>query len=453
MTQIAAEQDAAAERRWWRVPRPLLIVGLLVAGVALRVAWAVIRPDRGASGEAFNVARALGEGRGFADAYQLGQGATAHLLPISPGIAGAVYGLFGVRSTPAEFLLTCWALLCVFGAFLLLLRAFARLGSPAWARVGAFAFLCLSPAYVAQEGVDFRVWEGGLTSLLTAFCLDRMLAIETSEREPRPAELVVLGLAGALLFFVNPGFGLATAAAGGVLALRRLTLRQTAVTALSGALALLAMIVPWTVRNEHAVGAPVLLRSNAGLELALANHDAALGTSDPGAVFLHRLQEIHPAVSAAAYRRMRASGGEVAYSRELGATTRQWIASHPSATVRLAARHLRQVFAPEPWQFTTFGGGKAAGLRAALASVAGVIGLAGLFAGVARGRAEWLYPTIIVLVAALALSLFQPVPRYTYLFLPILTFAAGDLVARLGAAVASRRRGRPMNEVFATAER
>ncbi len=199
-----AANTAGLQRPWPGVESVLngnaAVALLLVLGVGERVAWNLIRPGVGASGEAFNVAAALAGGRGFADAYQVGQGATAHLLPISPGIAGGIYAVFGVRSMGAEILLACWSIGLAVGAYLLLFRAFGRLGLPRVARLGALALLCLAPTYVPQEAVDFRIWEGGLSVLLTALFLDRLVAIET----PSAKAIAGMALLNALLFFVNP---------------------------------------------------------------------------------------------------------------------------------------------------------------------------------------------------------------------------------------------------------
>ena len=79
------------------------IVGI---GFIERVVFMLSRKTSGAAGEAFNVARAIAQGRGFADAYQIGQGPTAHLLPVSPMIGGMVYRLFGVNSNLSELILS-----------------------------------------------------------------------------------------------------------------------------------------------------------------------------------------------------------------------------------------------------------------------------------------------------------------------------------------------------------
>ena len=117
----------------------------MLLGAAERMAWNLLRPDLGGEGEAMNVALAVADGRGFADAYQLGQGPTAHLLPISPGIAGVVYFLFGPQSKLAEFVLSLWAIGLAIGTYALLYRAFGHLDVPRRLRLVGLAMGCLAP--------------------------------------------------------------------------------------------------------------------------------------------------------------------------------------------------------------------------------------------------------------------------------------------------------------------
>ena len=408
-----------------RNSRPIA-ASLLAIGLLLRAAWALLRPDSGASGEASNVAVAIALGRGFSDAYRPGQGYTAHLLPISPSIAGFVYSLFGIRSPLSEFILACWCIGLVLGSFALYYRAFGRLGVARLARLGALAFLCLMPTYIGSESADFRVWEGGLAAFLLALFLDRLLAAETMV-EPRRSKLIVLAAIIGLLFFVNPPLGIASGACAAVFALRRLSVRETVVAGAATVLFVALFVVPWAIRNEARLGTPILLRSNTGLELAIANHPAAVSSADQGRVFIDRLSEIHP-INAPGYARMQAAGGEVAYARLLGDETRRWMWSHKADTLRLAARHVRQVYAPEPWQFATWGTRQYPGVRAALASFVGVGGLLGILLALVRRRRAWAYLAILALLPAIELCLFQPVPRYTYLIYGLLAFCAADLI-------------------------
>ena len=414
------------------------LIGIAIAG---RAVWLYLRTTNGGSGEAFNVARAIAMGKGLADAYQIGQGPTAHLLPISPAFGGLVYATFGVNSPASEFVLASYALACMGSTYLLLFQAFGRLGVPGYGRLGSLAFLAIAPTYWAQESVDFRLWEGGVAAFLSAFFLNRLLKIANSDSIEDGA-LVCLAGSLATLFFVNPPLGLAALASAGVFTLFALNLKQKLLFFGTSVMIVACFVVPWSARNLINLGEPILLRSNGGLELAIANHPAALTSQERGSVFKNRLIEIHPAQSRDAFKQMQEMGGEVAYSKFMGARAWAWMSANRVQTAKLMLRHIWQLFMPEPWQFGTFGTGRATRLRAALASIAGVLGLLGLAFGCSLSGRLWIYPSVMIGVLAGATCLFQPVPRYTYLVYPILTYAAGFAVlslAKLSARLIKRR--------------
>lgn len=415
------------DRRW-----PIVI--LMLFGITERVGWNLVRSVSGETGEAHNIAVALANGAGFADAYRIGQGPTAHMLPVSPLIAGSAYRLLGVNSEAAEIFLACWAIALAIGTYLLLYRAFTRLDVSKYARLGALAVGCVAPVYIGQEAVDFRSWEGGLAVLLSALILDRLLTLDRNS-PPNMHTIVLMALLNALLFFVNPALGLGAYACSAIFCLRVLPPRRLATAVVTATAALALFLGPWVVRNAASVGAPILLRSNAGLELALAIHPHALDAGDRRGIFLARLRAIHPAQSDTAYRSMLATGGEVAYSRMLGEQTKRWIEKHPTDTVLLASLHLRQTFAPERWQFGIFGSSLLIGLRAEIASIVGLLGLTGIGLGLYRHRPAWAYPAMLVLAPALLVSLFQPVPRYTYLFYPLLLFCGAYFCQEVARAI------------------
>jgi len=67
--------------------------------------------------------------------------------------------------------------------------------------------------------------------------------------------------------------------------------------------------------------------------------------------------------------------------------------------------------------------------RALCATVATILGLLGLTAGLlSRQRREWVYVAAVVLPPLLAYLLFQPLPRYIYLFYAPFAFSATGLV-------------------------
>lgn len=425
MESLSLLLRAIRSRRW--VP----VAVILALGVFERVAWNLLRPALGAEGEAMNVARAVAQGRGFADAYQVDQGSTAHLLPVSPGIAGAVYYLFGTGSAGAEFVLSAWSIGLAMGVYALLYRAFGHLGVPRLARLAGLAFGCVAPTYISQEAVDFRVWEGGLATFLTALFLERLLAARNradvqGDASARRASL--LGICAATVLFVNPLLGIACLLCLAVFGLRFFAIRQIAVAAAGAGLIVTLTVVPWAFRNFENLHAPVLLRSNAGLELALTNYPGSAAAEDERGEFLQRLSTIHPTVNPAAFREMQRVG-EVAYFDALGREATGWIAAHPTDAARLWLHHAREMAIPSAWKFDVSGTSKIGWMKAILAQfigIAGLIGMAVVFL-LRPGRGA-IYPAMVVLLTTLAVSPFQPVVRYTYLIYPIMVYFAASLL-------------------------
>ena len=418
-----------------------IIVAIILLGIIERVLWNGMRTTTGAEGEAFNVARAIAEGRGFADAYRIGSGPTAHLTPVSPLIAGGVYRLFGVRSLPSEMLLATWSIGLALGAHLLLYRAFGRIGVPRDLRLGALAWGCLAPTYISQEAVEFRVWEGGLATFMIALFLDRLTALEAHyaagvRARSRPA-LTAAALGGAL-FLINPPMGLGAIACLALVAWRRLSLGATAATAATGAATIALLVAPWAIRNERVLGAPVPLRSNAGLELALSNYDGAETVTDQRLAYLDRIDAVHPTISDAGYRRLRAVG-EVAYADALGDEALDWMARHPGRVTVQAVDHMREMIFPSVWKFDPVGQSRASWFKVPLARLAGIVGLLGMLVALARIGGGASYPAIYMTTVIVLMSPFQPVVRYMYVISPVLVnfmACAGLLVPR----VASVRR-------------
>ena len=407
--------------------RRQIVLLLLAIGALERVWWNLHEQVSSAGGEAFLVAFSLSQGRGFADAYGLGTGPTAHLMPVSPMIGGAVYGLLGYTQA-AEAVLAAWSITVCLGSYYLLDRAFGRLGAPSGVRLAALAFLCLAPTYIAQEAVDFRVWEGGLAAFLSALMADRLFA-----GDGRAAKLVA-----PLLFFVHPLLGTPAFVALAGFWLSRGSWR-TAARHMLVPLALLALLIaPWAIRNQIELGAPVLLRSNAGLELAIAQYPGAATAGDRAAAFEARLHQVHPLQGRQALAAMRAAGGEVAWSRALGHEASAWMAAHPGESARLMLTHIADALVPGEWIFRMWGNATLAPVQARLAQLVGVLGLIGLGAGLALGDRRWRYVALPILVPVLLFAPFQPAMRYTYLFYAPLAFCAACGLALLGKRLGAR---------------
>jgi hypothetical protein len=182
------------------------------------------------------------------------------------------------------------------------------------------------------------------------------------------------------------------------------------------------------------MGSFIPLRSNFGLELAVANHPAAARGGDDKQIFLARMREIHPHTSRNAYDRMKLAGGEVAYAEKLGRETRAWIANHPLEFAQLSAKHVQQFFFPPAWFYSiNDNSSQAVGIRQAIMWALALLGLAGVALVMIQRRRRLDYLVIMVLVPVLPYAITQPILRYRYItYASMMFFAAIVILALLG---------------------
>ncbi len=428
---------ALARRRWF-------VPAVLAAAIALRLLWQAFRgPDWVSGGEIVNSAVAFASTGRLIDAYRPGHGYTAHVSAIPALIAGGVYRLFGIKTAASEIILTAWSLGLTVTSYLFYYRAFAFAGASRLAAVLGLATCAFLPLNFVDETVTYRVWEGALAAALGALIVSLVVRLDARHAIPWRHVVLLSGLS-ALLLFINPAMGLAAYAACLLLTLRRLPPIRWPGVALTAGAVLALVLTPWVVRNHLVLGEFVPLRSNFGLELALANHPAAAGADDEHAVFYARLHEIHPFESPAAFARMKEVGGEVAYARMLGEEAKAWMAANPGDTARLAVTHLRQYYFPPAWFWTIYEEGSVGTqLKQALTWAISIFGLAGIVVALARRRRRLHYLAIMALVPCLPYLIVQPVPRYRYLvYAPLIFFSAylvSQAVALARARLAARR--------------
>jgi len=159
----------------------LKLMPVLVGAIILRLLWlsgatGLFALGGTEAGEATRVAVSLAFGHGFAGAFP-GMGATAHLLPLPPMIAGALLRIFGVGTPMAALALTAWALLQTCALYLLLARLFRELAFDAVALRIAVSILCLIPVFAPEETISFRYWEGALAGCCGAISLAHLLKL------------------------------------------------------------------------------------------------------------------------------------------------------------------------------------------------------------------------------------------------------------------------------------
>lgn len=421
---------------------------VLIGGLVLRLIW--LQMVHGSlngflsAAEAEQVARAFAESGTLADAYFSGQGPTAHLLPVSPAIAGAILWLFGPGSWAANIALLVWSLAQVGLAYWLLWTLFRELDAdPRVARWG-LAILCLVPAFAPQEVVDFRYWEGGLALALAAANLLMMVRLGR-DANPGWRKILLASFLAAFAIFVSPPVGLATGLCWLVMSVRCLPLARTLQLASVGAIMLSLMIGPWMIRNDRALGEPIAFRSNFGLELAVANHEGALGPGAPEYVFSDRMKAIHPAASEAKRALILQPGGEVRYARQTGEEASRWIRNNPISFAKLYFRHLSEFVFPRAWQMYFSGWEGMREGRAWAMTIVNALGLIGLLIALLLRRPGYGLITIYVAAIVLPYAIFQPMPRYIYLVTAMLSFpAVFALVSGAKALSSAMQRNRPL---------
>ena len=400
---------------------------VLCGGVALRLIWWIDAKGSLAAfhfgGEATRAAISIANGQGLADVFFPGSGPSAHLMPLFPAIVAVPIWLFGIFHPATSLILLAFSLAQVGLAYLLLMRLFRKLDADPAALRWSLAFLSMVPVFVMREVADFRYWEGAVALAMTAASLSWVAAAE-QRRSLLIGEIAGSSLLAALTFFLSPPVGVAVMGCWATFALRFLPLSKSLGFAATMVAALTLFIAPWAIRNQQQLGHPVLLRSNAGLELAIANHNQALSALPQAQILSDRLRAIHPFHGAAGRARVVESGGEIAYSNRLGAETLAWIGTNPGGFATLCLRHLRQFFFPEPWQFDMADPDRFHRARSWIVGMVDALGLAFLAVGLLQRRRGYWMLAVYFASVSLTYMLVQPIPRYTYLvYLPLLFIA------------------------------
>lgn len=403
-----------------------LLPALIGAAIAIRTAWLFFRSGGVEDFEARNVAVALASGRGFSDAFFLGSGPTAHLMPSSPAIAGMVFSLFGIDTPASLFVLAAIAMAEMSLCYILVFRLFRKLHISREACLTAVAILCLVPVYIFVEGLMFQYWELGIAMIFALLCLHDMVDNSVKGRVGFKG-LLKSALLASVTFFISPTIGVSVLLGYAFLTLKYRPWINTVTAGLLTVLCMTALFIPWTIRNYHALGVPIIMRDNAGLELALANNPAALTTASPFLTFSQRMFEIHPVMAGPGRAEMKKLG-EVNYARHLGELTRAWIIAHPRDFAKLSLTHFRDMYFPQFWQV----GETARFPRVWIIRSVNALGLISLGIALWRRQKNWIYPALFILGLGLCYTPFQPTSRYMYPIYCLLIFCACDLLWQTG---------------------
>jgi hypothetical protein len=372
---------AATARAWspWRLF--WLALGVRLAVIVLCHYYRVrLEDDHFHFGaEMGRIARALATSRGYADPFLGPSGPTAWITPLFPLILAGIFKLFGVYST-----LSAWAVLILdslLNALLIPLiwetgeRCFglrtARWSCWIWA---------LYPAAM-QYAVKW-IWETTLTAFL--FQLALVIALRAAYIStpaagdapglptPRAADgptwprWLAFGLVWGLIALSNPGLLLFLPVCGIWMLARGKTWRTHLPKAIAAGLVFLAVIAPWSWRNEQVFHQFVLFRTNFGAELYMGN--------GPGASGIMMLYD-HPVKNLRQFELYRQMG-ELRYTAWRGELARQAIHADPPRFLRLCLMRVYYFWFGIPnadvSPLVNFG----RGLNYGFTSLAGLLGLA-----------------------------------------------------------------------------
>jgi hypothetical protein len=413
-----------------RVSAATLVAALLILGAGLRLAWLVFVGGLAPIvSESDNIAVALATTGHFADAFGPGTGATAHLAPTTPLPAAAVYALLGVRTPAAIFVLSLLALATVLTSFWLVFRVFTLAGTPLSGRLAGLGVAALLPLQFSLEMRELRSWEAGIGAAALAAMLLWALRLDPG-RAISNTTLVCLGLANGAIGLVSPAAGLAGSAIIGILLLRRVRWTRWPIAVGATMAIMAAVLVPWGLRNERALGERIFLRASLGMSQALVYHDGVL-TKDRAAAYNARFAQVSPLLGTAAraeYVRL----GEVAYNRRLAAEARAFVAAHPAAARRIRLQNLQDFYFPPQWHFNRFGSiARGSALRVLVIGLAAAAALATLAVMLFRRRWQYYYIAAAVLVPCLPYIMTYSLLRYRYLVSTLLIFLAADGASRL----------------------
>ncbi|HXG32194.1 MAG TPA: hypothetical protein VNJ11_02430 [Bryobacteraceae bacterium] len=315
--------------------------------LALRLAAIVVwdlheRPDP--QGEWENIARNVAATGDFANPYGSPTGPTAHSAPAYPFLLSLAFRAAGTGSEGRRACIILNALLASLACALLPVLA-AVAGLPI--SVGAAAGLAsaLVPLRLLSE---LMISAGGAQLKALTWITMHLLTLGWFSAGPAsPTRWLAYGAAWGAAFHVDPALLPVCLFWTGVLA-RRIpgrhalrVFRRVAVMLVGVSLALL----PWTLRNRRQLGAWIFVRSNAGLELAVSNHDSAspilaheIISDDTDALgqWLGR----HPSGSEKHRARIRAVG-EVEYNRQRLGEALDWIRRNPARFAILSLQRFR----------------------------------------------------------------------------------------------------------------
>jgi 4-amino-4-deoxy-L-arabinose transferase-like glycosyltransferase len=274
-------------------------------------------------GEAGRIARSIAEGRGFSSPFWGETGPTALMPPVYPYLLAGIFTLFGIYTKAS--LLVALSLNCLFSALTCLpVFAIARRGFGERVAVAAGWTWVFFP-YAIYFAANF-IWPTVLTTLLLPLLFLSALRLEDSS-----GFLPWLGFG---LFYglaaLNEPLVLTILPALGCWACYRLYRRGKPwlLPAVFAAVAFLAVVSPWFIRNYRAFHEFIPFRDGFGLELRIGNN---------GSTWHWAIHGLHPSDNELEWKEYERAG-EIAYIAEQKRLAVEFINSHRGWFVMMSLR-------------------------------------------------------------------------------------------------------------------
>ncbi len=273
----------------------------------------------------------------YGNPYAIPTGPTAHVAPGYTLILAAIFKIFGM-GIPGEIVKRLLATLVSCLLWALLPAVADRFGI---ARSAGIIAGLIGAIYPARPLVEIEGdWETPYTAL--ALVLIAVLSVSLwRKRELSLQRAAWHGLLwGVSLLFVPALLDIFIVfIAVGYLFCREAGPRRYLLFAAVEVLVAVACLLPWIIRNERALGSPIVTRTNLGIELNISNNDDA--SPDQRVNFLHGLfEKYHPLLSKSEAAKVR-DLGEVEYNKLASAKAKQWMRDHPQRFFELCLGRLR----------------------------------------------------------------------------------------------------------------
>ena len=272
--------------------------------------------------EVGSVAAALARGDGFCCLFGQSTGPTAWLAPVYPFFVAAIFKMFGIFSVASFYAAAVFN--CVFSALACVPLFFVaqRIGNRATAVTAGWLW-AIFPSGIL---IPFEwIWDSSLSALLA---ISLLWATFLLADDPLQRNFIYYGLFWGFALLVNPALGAVFPFLLLWIYLRTRPSRLTGLrdVLLVGCVAFL-VCVPWTIRNAVQFHRVFPVRSDFPFELWMGNnpiydeHSRAVNR-------ITRYEQVH----------LYAQLGENAFLAEKGRAAIEFIRSHPSLCLQVAAR-------------------------------------------------------------------------------------------------------------------